>query len=114
MTDAQSPTIDPTEISISPVTMINVMGNATIAAGVMPANAIEMLEAVRKYRETLAPQMKVPISTKSRNTSHRANERRNQFIVFPEVMMRPSSAISGPVESRARPARLVSPSDCRR
>ena len=52
MSDAQSPTIDPTEISISPVTMINVMGNATIAAGVIPAKAIEMFEGVRKYRET--------------------------------------------------------------
>jgi hypothetical protein len=48
MTDAQSPTIDPTEMSISPVTMINVIGNATIAVGVIPASAIERLEAVRK------------------------------------------------------------------
>jgi hypothetical protein len=46
---AQSPTIDPTEISISPVTMINVMGKATIAAGVIPASAIEMFEDLRKY-----------------------------------------------------------------
>jgi hypothetical protein len=52
MNDEQSPTIDPTEISISPVTMISVMGKATIAAGVIPASAIEMFEEVRKYRET--------------------------------------------------------------
>ncbi len=52
MSDAQSPIIDPTEISISPVTMIRVIGNATSAAGVMLASAIEMFEGVRKYRET--------------------------------------------------------------
>ena len=52
MTEAQSPTIEPTEISISPVTMIKVMGSATMAVGAIPANAIEILEEVRKYRET--------------------------------------------------------------
>ena len=52
MIEEQSPTIEPTEISISPVTMIKVMGSATTAVGAIPANAIEMLEEVRKYRET--------------------------------------------------------------
>ncbi len=52
MTEEQSPTIEPTEISISPVTMIKVMGSATTAVGAIPANAIEILEEVRKYRET--------------------------------------------------------------
>src|ERR1700730_17964321 len=114
MTDAQSPTIDPTEMSISPVTIIKVMGNATIAVGVIPASAIERLEAVRKYRETLAPQMNVPIRTKRRNTSHRASERRNQSVVWPEVMMRPSLAIAAPVSTRARLARLVLPGGYRK
>src|SRR3981081_1735224 len=109
MTDAQSPTIDPTEMSISPVTIIKVIGNATIAVGVIPASAIERLEAVRKYRETLAPQMKVPIKTKRRNTSHRASKRRNQSVVWPEVTVGPSLAIAARVGTPARLARLVSP-----
>jgi hypothetical protein len=46
---AHRPMIDPTEISISPVTMIKVIGKATIAAGVMPASAIEIFEDLRKY-----------------------------------------------------------------
>ena len=50
--DAQSPTIDPTEMSISPVMMISVIGSATIATGIMPASAIEMFDDVRKYCET--------------------------------------------------------------
>ena len=41
---AQSPTFDPTETSISPVTMTRVMPRATIAAGTAPAIAIEMFD----------------------------------------------------------------------
>ena len=48
MIDAQRPTMDPTEMSISPVMMISVIGNATIAVGAIPASAIEMLEDVAK------------------------------------------------------------------
>ena len=59
MADAHRPTIEPTEISISPVMMISVIGKATIATGAMPASAIEMLDEVRKYSETCAPETKV-------------------------------------------------------
>ena len=48
MIEAQSPIIEPTEMSISPVTMISVIGSATIATGIIPASAIEILDAVRK------------------------------------------------------------------
>ena len=57
--EAQSPTIEPTEMSISPVMMISVIGKATIATGATPASAIEMFEVVRKYLETCAPTTKV-------------------------------------------------------
>ena len=114
MKDAQRPTIDPTEISISPVTMINVIGKATIAAGVMPASAIEMFEDVRKYRETCAPQRKVPIRTKRRNTSHRASKTRSQVIDRREFLIRASRTFAGPGETGARPAQHASPGDCKR
>src|ERR1700749_1872254 len=81
--EAQSPTIDPTETSISPVIMIRVIGNATMATGVIPANAMDRFDGVRKYRDTWLPQTKVRISTNKRNTSHRVNTFRHDtsFIV---------------------------------
>jgi hypothetical protein len=52
-----------------------------IAAGVIPASAIEIFDGVRKYRDTSAPQMKIPIRTKKRNSSHRASESRTRPII---------------------------------
>ena len=46
---AHRPTIEPTEMSISPQTITSVIGSATIAVGITPATAIERFDAVRKY-----------------------------------------------------------------
>src|ERR1700741_4680691 len=84
--EAQSPIIDPTETSISPVIIIRVIGNATIATGVIPANAIERFDGVRKYRETWLPQTNVTIRTNSRNTSQRARTARSQAPALLELI----------------------------
>src|ERR1700693_1900605 len=67
------PTMEPTDISISPVMMIKVIGSAMIAVGVMPAKGIDRLEELRKYLDTEAPQKKVAIRKQRRNASQRAN-----------------------------------------
>jgi hypothetical protein len=59
--------------------MMSFMGKATIAAGVIPARAIEMFEEERKYREVCVPQINVPIKTRRRNTSQRASKPSNHI-----------------------------------
>ena len=45
---AHKPIIEPTEMSISPVMMMRVIGRATIEIGMAPASAIDKFEEVSK------------------------------------------------------------------
>jgi F420-dependent methylenetetrahydromethanopterin dehydrogenase len=72
MTAAHNPMIDPTEMSISPVTMIKVIAKATMAAGMKAAIAMEMFDAVKKYSDIAVPNTKVATRKARRSASQRA------------------------------------------